>query len=43
MSTIQDIHALEDRIYDIVQDYVNNNYNEDEVLAIDCRCGKNHT
>lgn len=25
MSSIQDIHALEERIYGIVQDYVNNN------------------
>jgi hypothetical protein len=40
MSSIQDIHALEERIYGIVQDYVNNNYNEDDVLAIGCRCGK---
>ena len=40
MSTIQDIHALEEQIYDIVQDYVNNNYNEDDVLAIGRRCGK---
>lgn len=40
MSSIQDIHALEERIYDIVQDYVNNNYNEEDVLAVGRRCGK---
>ena len=40
MSTIQDIRALEERIYDIVQDYVNGNYNTDDVLAIGIRCGK---
>ncbi len=28
MSSIQDIHAFEERIYDIVQDYVDNNYDE---------------
>lgn len=40
MSSIQDIHALEERIFDIVQDYVDGNYNEDDVLAIGRRCGK---
>lgn len=40
MSTIQDIRALEERIYDIVQEYVDNLYNEDDVLAIGKRCGK---
>lgn len=35
MSTIQDIHALEQNIYDIVKDYINGDYNEDDVLAID--------
>lgn len=40
MSTIQDIHALVEQIYDIVQGYVNNNYNENDVLAIGRRCGK---
>ena len=40
MSTIQDIHALEERIYDIVQEYVDALYNEDDVLAIGKRCGK---
>ena len=40
MSSIQDIHALEQRIYDIAQDYVDENYGEDDVLAIGKRCGK---
>ena len=40
MSTIQDIRALEERIFDIVQDYVDGNYNPDDVLAIGIRCGK---
>ena len=40
MSNIQDIHKFEQRIYDIVQDYVDDNYNTDDVLAIGIRCGK---
>lgn len=40
MSSIQDIHALEERITNIVDDYVNQLYNEDDVLAISRRCGK---
>lgn len=40
MSSIQEIRALEERIYDIVQDYVDGNYNTDDVLAIGRRCGK---
>ena len=40
MSNIQDIHKFEQRIYDIVQDYVDDNYNIDDVLAIGIRCGK---
>jgi hypothetical protein len=40
MSNIQDIHAFAERIYDIVQDYVNGDYNADDVLAIGKRCGK---
>ena len=40
MSSIQDIHALEERIFDMVQDYVEGRYNEDDVLAIGHRCGK---
>lgn len=39
MSSIQDIHAFENRIFDIVQDYVDGNYNEDDVLTIGKRCG----
>ncbi len=40
MSSIQEIHALEQRIYDIVQDFVDGNYDNDDVLAIGRRCGK---
>lgn len=40
MSSIQDIRALELRITDIVDDYIQQRYNEDDVLAISCRCGK---
>ena len=40
MSSIQDIHALEERIYDYVEDYIGGRYNEDDVLAIGRRCGK---
>ena len=40
MSSIQDIHALELRITDIVDDYANQMYNEDDVIAIGRRCGK---
>lgn len=40
MSSIQDIHALEERITNIVDDYVNQLYNEDDVLAVSRRCGK---
>ena len=40
MSNIQEIHALEQHIYDIVQDYVDGNYNEEDVLAIKRRHGK---
>ncbi len=40
MSSIQDIHALEMRITDIVDDYIKQMYNEDDVLAICRRCGK---
>ena len=37
MSNIQDIRKLEQSIYDIVQDYVNECYNDEDVLAI---CGR---
>ena len=40
MSTIQDIRALELRMTDIVDDYIQQMYNEDDVLAISQRCGK---
>ena len=40
MSSIQEIRALEERIFDIVQDYVDGLYNEVDVLAIGRRCGK---
>ena len=40
MSNIQDIRALEERIYDIVQEYVDGLYNENDVLAIGKRCGR---
>lgn len=34
MATIQDIHALETRIYDIVDDYIKQCYLEDDVLVV---------
>lgn len=40
MSTIQDIHAFEQKITNIVDDFVKHLYNEDDVLAISKRCGK---
>ncbi len=40
MSTIQDIRALEVSINDIVTDYINGMYLEDDVLAISRRAGK---
>ena len=40
MSSIQDICALDLRIMDIVDDYIQQRYNEDDVLAISHRCGK---
>ncbi len=40
MSSIQDIHALEMRISEIVDDYVKHMYKMDDVLAIGSRCGK---
>ena len=40
MSSIQDIRALEQRMTDIVDDYINQLYSEDDVLAIGRRCGK---
>ena len=40
MSSIQDIRALELRITDIVDDYILQRYNENDVLVIGHRCGK---
>lgn len=40
MSSIQEIHALEEKIFDIVKQYVDGLYNEDGVLAVGRRCGK---
>ena len=40
MSSIQEIHELEQRIYDIIQDFVIGNYNDSDVLTIGRRCGK---
>ena len=40
MSIIQDIHALEERIHDYVEEYLGGNYAPDDVLAISTRCGK---
>lgn len=40
MASIQDIRALELQITDIVDDYVEKMYNEDDVLAISSRCGR---
>jgi hypothetical protein len=40
MSSIQDIHALEERIINIVDGYVKGDFDEDDVLAIGRCCGK---
>lgn len=40
MSSIQDIHAVEERIYDYVVEFLGGNYAPDDVLAISTRCGK---
>ena len=40
MGTIQDIQALEQKIFDIVEDYIKDLYNKDDVLAIGRRCGR---
>ena len=40
MASIQEIRALELQITEIVDDYVEQRYNEDDVLAIGCRCGR---
>ena len=40
MASIQDIHALEQRIYDVVDDYIREAYLPTDVLVIGQRCGK---
>ena len=40
MSSIQDIYSLEFHITDIVNDYVEKRYNEEDVLAISLSCGR---
>ena len=40
MSSIQDIHSLKERIFDIVDGYVKGDYSKDDVLALGYRCGK---
>ena len=40
MSSIQEIRTLELRLTDIVDDYIAQRYNEDDVLAIGLRCGR---
>ena len=40
MSGIQEIRALELRITDVVDDFIKQLYNEDDVLAISFRCGE---
>ena len=39
MSSVQDIHILEEQIFNIVEDYVNGDYNKDDVLAVSNLCG----
>lgn len=40
MSRIQDLYKLEERIMDIVDDYLTECYNEEDVLVISLHCGK---
>lgn len=40
MSSIQDIRALELQITNVIDEYVDQRYDEDDVLAIGRRCGK---
>jgi len=40
MSRIQDFYKLEERIIDIVDDFLNECYNEEDVLVIGLHCGK---
>lgn len=39
MSSIKEIRALEQRLTDIVDNYIQKFYNEDDMLAISRRCG----
>ena len=40
MSSIQDIHRLEQKITNVVDDYLKQLYNEDDIIAISQRCGR---
>ena len=40
MNTIQDIHRFEQRIYDIVQDYIDDFYHQEDMIVIGKRYGK---
>lgn len=40
MARIQDTYAFQDKIHDIVNDYIDDRYNDDDVLAICRRNGK---
>ena len=39
MSTIQDIHALSEQIYAVIEDYIRGEYDEDDMLGIYNHCG----
>lgn len=43
MGRIQDIHVLEERIYDFIDDYIGGKYNKDFVFAIGLHCKLNVT
>ncbi len=43
MGRIQDIHVLEERIYDFIDDYIDGKYNKDFVFAIGLHCKLNVT
>ena len=40
MSSIQDIHTLEQKITNVVDDYLKHLYNDEDVIAISLRCGR---
>ncbi len=40
MSTIQDIHALNEQIYTIIAEYIRKEYDEDDMLGIYHQCGE---